>query len=419
MAATLLGNVSVGSIVKLNVNGTAKEFIVAHQGKPSSIYDDSCNGTWLLMKDIYESRAWHSSKVNDYENSDIHAHLNSTLLGLFDSDIQAAIKEVKIPYVNGTGNSAVASGADGLAAKIFLLSGYEVGWTTFGTSIYIPNDGVCLSYFIDTANTDSKRIGYYEGTATRWWLRSSSRSNETQAWCVSATGSNQSGTCNNSNGVRPALVLPETLLVLEDGTLIHNVPPVISGSDGDLGTFSTSAPSVPYTVTDEDGDYVSVTIKLDGVTVKTHAVTLGESNTWQLTGVDWLKVLNGLHTVTIIADDGYVQSERTYTFTKSVTSMSFTLTEPLPADAMITKAIESIIGSIPATATTKIEVCNNGYDDSPTWENVTPKVLAGEKFQLTNTTKTAENWGYNVRVTVSRGDATGDIYINSMGGFFE
>ena len=54
MANAKLGNKAIGSIVKLKVNGAAKEFIVVHQGKPSSLYDESCNGTWLLMKDIYE-----------------------------------------------------------------------------------------------------------------------------------------------------------------------------------------------------------------------------------------------------------------------------------------------------------------------------------------------------------------------------
>lgn len=63
---------AVGSIVKLKVNGAAKEFIVVHQGKPSSLYDDSCNGTWLLMKDIYENRVWQSGNINKYESSDIH-----------------------------------------------------------------------------------------------------------------------------------------------------------------------------------------------------------------------------------------------------------------------------------------------------------------------------------------------------------
>ena len=63
MANAQLGSKAVGSIVKLKVGGAAKEFIVVHQGKPSSIYDESCKGTWLLMKDIYENRKWHSSNI--------------------------------------------------------------------------------------------------------------------------------------------------------------------------------------------------------------------------------------------------------------------------------------------------------------------------------------------------------------------
>ena len=39
--ATALSAKAVGSTIKLNVNGVAKEFLIVHQGKPSSIYDDS------------------------------------------------------------------------------------------------------------------------------------------------------------------------------------------------------------------------------------------------------------------------------------------------------------------------------------------------------------------------------------------
>ena len=53
MANVLLSTKAVGSTVKLKVDGSLKEFIVVHQGKPSSMYDESCNGTWLLMKDCY------------------------------------------------------------------------------------------------------------------------------------------------------------------------------------------------------------------------------------------------------------------------------------------------------------------------------------------------------------------------------
>ena len=123
MANVLLSTKAVGSTVKLKVNGTAKEFIVVHQGKPSSLYDNSCDGTWLLMKDIYENRQWHNSNVNNLENSTIHSYLNGTFLNLFESNIRDAIKQVKLPYrKNGGSGGSDQSGANGLLCKIFLLS---------------------------------------------------------------------------------------------------------------------------------------------------------------------------------------------------------------------------------------------------------------------------------------------------------
>ena len=215
-----LGDYTVGESVFLNVNGTAREFLVVNQGIPSasSLYDNSCDGTWLLMKDLYESRQWHGTNTNSYKASTIHSYLNSTFLGLFDSDIQAAIKEVKIPYVNGTATSAVASGANGLAAKIFLLSGYEVGWTN-KTDRYFPIDGACLSYFSGTAATDSKRIAYLSGSATSWWLRSpycNPNNGVTRTLRVSYNGYWGYVICSISCGIRPALVLDSSLLVSDD-----------------------------------------------------------------------------------------------------------------------------------------------------------------------------------------------------------
>ena len=70
----LASDLAVGSVVKLMENGAAAKYRVVNQGKPSgsSLYDDSCDGTWLLRKDIKEKRQWNSSDVNDYENSLIH-----------------------------------------------------------------------------------------------------------------------------------------------------------------------------------------------------------------------------------------------------------------------------------------------------------------------------------------------------------
>ena len=90
MANVRLGAKAVGSIVKIKVNGAAKDFIIVHQGKPSSVYDDSCNGTWLLMKDIYTTSTFGNN--NSYKDSSIHTYLNGTFYNLIDTDIRNVIK---------------------------------------------------------------------------------------------------------------------------------------------------------------------------------------------------------------------------------------------------------------------------------------------------------------------------------------
>lgn len=215
---TTIGTFAVGKTITLNVGGKAKEFIVVHQGKPSSLYDDSCNGTWLLMKDIYENRAWQSGGINKYESSDVHTYLNNTFLNLFDSNIKDAIKQVKIPYrKNGGSDGADQSGANGLPAKIFLLSGYEVGFTT-NDNQYFPVDGAKLSYFESGtgASAKNKRIAKLNGSATYWWLRSPDTYFTGSAWYVHSDGGSGRNSVDLGYGIRPALVLPSTFAIYTD-----------------------------------------------------------------------------------------------------------------------------------------------------------------------------------------------------------
>lgn len=230
MAYVTLSSKAIGSTIKLKVNGSAKDFIVVHQGKPSSVYDDSCNGTWLLMKDIYENRQWHSSNTNDYANSTIHSYLNSTFLNLFESNIKNAIKQVKLPYRKGSGTSTtVTSGSNGLSAKIFLLSATE---TSFSFSSMPSGEGAELAYFKGCADnsSDSKRVAYLNGSAAVWWLRSPRCSSFYDALCVFSNGDWGGGYCSGSCGIRPALILPSTLLVSDDGTVSTNTAPSTPGS---------------------------------------------------------------------------------------------------------------------------------------------------------------------------------------------
>ena len=309
MANVFLSTKAVGSTVKLKVNGTAKEFIVVHQGKPSSLYDNSCDGTWLLMKDIYENRQWHSSNVNNLENSTIHSYLNGTFLNLFESNIRDAIKQVKLPYrKNGGSGGSDQSGANGLLCKIFLLSGYEIGFTTSDNS-YFPVDGAKLSYF--EAGTGSsalnKRIAYLNGSAAYWWLRSPRADGTGYVWYVLTDGSYGYGSASFSYGVRPALILPSTLLVSDDGTVSTNTPPTITSTSGASGVnlgSKTAAFSFKYTPNDADGDKLTVTEKLDGVEKKTRTnVTSGTQLTFECasTAAEFQKILNGTHTIPIVA----------------------------------------------------------------------------------------------------------------------
>lgn len=421
MANVKLGTKAVGSIVKIKVNGVSKDFIVVQQGKPSSVYDDSCNGTWLLMKDIYESRQWDAPNVNDYANSEIHSYLNSTFLNLFDSNTKNTIKQVKLPYRKDSGTSTtVTSGSDGLSAKIFLLSATE---TSFNTAYMPKGEGAELTYFKGCADDglDSKRIAYLNGSATSWWLRSPfCSSTSTLVLSVSNNGNWGASYCSDSFGVHPALILPYTFLVSEDGTVSTNTAPAINASSTNLG--EKNAPfDFNYTVTDTDGDTLTVTERLDGKTTKTRtgvasgtALTFGQA----ADAAGFQRILNGSHTLTVEVSDGKETTSASATFTKAVHAASVTLTTPLAVDGDITVAVLQVTGNIPDDAVFKAEVTNNAKDAAPVWQDATTEVKKGMNIVFTN--KTAANGSaFNFRISASRSASGTGGYIKAVSGAFQ
>lgn len=620
MASVALGTKSVGSIVKLKENGAAVNYIVVHQGRPSSSYDTSCDGTWLLRQDIAENRVWDSGNSNVLESSDIQSYLNGTWINRYDTDIRNAIKQVKIPYRQNGGSSGTdRNGANGLSCKIFLLSGREVGFTN-NESSYFPNDGSKLDYFIsgNTSSAQQKRVATLNGSATYWWLRSPYTSSASGVWLVFSNGNCGSWSANDSCGVRPALVLPSTLLVSDDGSITTNtapttppsitIPDSISGgstitvswgastdaegnlegyiversvdggsqwsqiyqgsalsttnsvpfgtpsvmyrvkaydseglesgwrtsnqvtvinntapgappsitvpltviggesltitwtastdtdnnlegyilqrkvatgewtqvfqgnalsfqdtitkgwtsvqyrvaaydtydaqsawttsetrtvdnntapvitcdtpSGSDLGTKSSGF-SISYQVDDADGDAVTVTEKMDTTTKRTFEATLEATNQFQVTGTYFQQLLNGQHTMKMVAQDaGGKSSEYSLTFTKSVTACSITMTEPMEADAQITIMAMSVTGDIPADANFQVLVTNNAKDTEPTWEDATSEVKNGANYLFENQTAT-NGFAFNFKVIASRGASGTGGYISSIQGGFQ
>lgn len=407
MANVKLSTKAVGSIVKIKVNGAAKDFIIVHQGLPSSAYDASCNGVWVVMKDIYTTSTFGNN--NSYKDSGIHTYLNGTFYNLIDSKIRAAIKQVKIPYTN----SGIQSGANGLSTKVFLLSGTEVG---FSNVSYMNTEGTKLAYF-DSA---SKRIAYNGSSAAEWWLRSPYTISSNYVWSVKSDGSYGDWFCDGTYGVRPAFVLPSELVVSDDGTVSTNTAPAINASSTNLG--KQNAPfNFAYTVTDADGDTLTVTEKLDGKTTATRTgIASGTALTFEQAAdaAGFQRILNGSHTITVEVSDGKETVSTSATFTKAVHAASVTLAEPLAVDGDITVAVLQVTGSIPDDAKFKVEVTNNAKDAAPVWQDVTTEVQKGTNIVFSNSTAT-NGAAFNFRISVSRGASGTGGYIEAVTGAFQ
>ena len=213
-----------------------------------------------------------------------------------------------------------------------------------------------------------------------------------------------------------------TYVTSETRTVDNNAIPVITSSTTsgtDLGTKEDGF-DLTYTVTDADSDTVTVKEYLDNVLKRTYTATLGQSNTVQcVTAANWQKVLNGAHTIKVVANDTKADSAPyTVTFTKAVYEASITMAEPIDADDTITVMVLNILGSIPGDADLEVLVTNNALDDEPVWEDATADIKNGNNHIFTN--KTATNgFAFNFKLTVSRGSSNTGGYITNIGGAFQ
>lgn len=211
--------VSVGQTVNLLRNGQLVPHIVVHIGNPStSLYDDSCNGVWVLRQDITALGAWNASGANALPGSTIMTAMQNSVQE-YDPSIQSAIKTVKIPYCVGNSSATVNSLSSGLSCKIFPLGGYELGWTTANNQ-YFPVDGAVLDYFSGTSDNDQKRAAYFKGAQAQYLMRSPMTNSDSSVWRVSEGGGRASTSVTITTiGYREAFILPTGTVFNEDGTV--------------------------------------------------------------------------------------------------------------------------------------------------------------------------------------------------------
>lgn len=412
--ATTLAAQEVGSTVTLKVNGADAEFLVVHQGNPDpDVYDPSCEGTWLLMKNVYSQRPWGSASC--YADAPVHTWLNSTFLELLDSGIRPAVKTVRLPYAEG---SDVHTGAEGVSAQIFLLSMREMG-TPAAQKTGLADEGALLDYFTDGDGGDDP----LRASSARYWTRSPYTGGGGNVWSVAG----ESGICSyrvgsSSYGVRPALILPQAMPV-EDGAVQPNSAPVLTSSSGvsgaDLGTRNSPF-SFEYMATDPEGASLSLTEKLDQAVTRTLTTASGSTQRFEAVydALAFLKLANGAHTLQVTASDGMASAAFQATFTKAVRAASLTLTQPIAAGKPITAATLQVEGSIPDDAAFSVQVTNNALDDQPVWQDATEAVRQGGNVLFTHSTA-AKGPAFNFRIEAARGASGDGGYISKVSGAFQ
>ena len=198
-----------------------------------------------------------------------------------------------------------------------------------------------------------------------------------------------------------------------------NSAPSISGEDKDLGQ-QTGSFAETYTVTDVEGDNVVVTEFVDDQEIRSYQATLGEEETIELSREKWLTLTNGAHQLRVEAVDGnFATSVRVWNFSKKETVIAFQFAKPEETDARATKILITPTWHIEGSVA-KVEACNNAFDDSPAWEDITAQVAINRVYNFLNESKTAEKWGVDVRFTITKNEGyEEEVSISGFGGAYE
>lgn len=198
-----------------------------------------------------------------------------------------------------------------------------------------------------------------------------------------------------------------------------NSAPAISGQDEDLGQ-QTGSFAENYTVTDVEGDNVVITEFVDDKQIRSYQATLGQEETIELSRENWLTLTNGAHQLRVEAVDGnFATSVRVWNFSKKETVIAFQFAKPEETDARATKILITPTWHIEGSVA-KVEACNNAFDSSPAWEDITAQVAINRVYNFLNQSKTAEKWGVNVRFTIEKNEGyEGEVSISGFGGAYE
>ena len=206
VAGTPLGDLTEGTLITINENGSPVEFYVSKQN-----YEPGLNGdgrVLVVRKDVYNQQQWNSSSVNTWASCTMRSWLNGTYKALLGSYVQSLMSTTTYYYTVGNGNGMVTIRSD----AVFSLSLTELGEGTTWANV----EGSALP-IADTLN-----IAYQGGGAVSQWTRSPVTNNTSNAWRMDSNGGKYNYYCTNTGGSRPCFTLPDTALVDPSNALIES-----------------------------------------------------------------------------------------------------------------------------------------------------------------------------------------------------
>lgn len=428
-----------GFVYLMEGSTKVKFYVLAHN------YESGLNGKGRTLF-CRESPATNGSRASNSRSNFSYwpsclecSYYKNTYSTKFTTTVKSWIGSTKI-HVNSLhnplNNSSPSYSMDVTSASFsfFAISSVELGASSFGSYNY--SDGTTLSTAART------RLAAILRSYGAFWTRSPGPRNtdhhtdsDGDSEYYFANGmyvQNASGASFNldqawsyETGYLPCFTLPETLYIDKDGFALANQPPEVTSDAGEsgvaLGEKNTTF-TLAYTVTDGDGDPMTITEKVNGVALAVREnVASGTELTVQCLSEKSLfqQIFNGENTLTLEVDDGKTTTEWTATFTKNVTSTVLSLAQPLTADDTVTVAALTLEGSFPADMSLTVEMTNNALDDSPVWENCTD-IQRGESRVFVHhafANKTAaKGAAFNYKVTITRGASGVGGNITMIGG---
>ena len=227
--AQTLGQTPVGTIVKINENGTPVNFIVVQQGNPNpSIYSTTFNnGTWLMREDTVGALTRSQAMSNN--NIPGIAWMNGTYKNTLDSNIANAIMTVKVPYISISGLGYLQGPVvleNGYSTQIFSISDEEIRLYRGGD--FQGGTGVGLAYFFDAQSSLADAA---------YWVRGCDFEQRNSWNPIYRTETSSGNMIRQALGdgpatykLRPVFLLSQSTTVLDDGTVSLGAVPVSSNS---------------------------------------------------------------------------------------------------------------------------------------------------------------------------------------------